>query len=88
MDIYKRLLDFLCQLEQENIHYTLEHNREDSIMVLAATPMKHWEIEFFSDGHIETDVYVSGGVKSDEDAEAELGRFWQENRELPAAGGD
>ena len=81
MNIYQRLLDFLCQLDQHHIHYRLEHNREDSIMVLVATPMKHWEIEFFQDGHLETDVYVSSGVKSAEEAEAELERFGAENLE-------
>ncbi len=78
MDIYKRLLEFLSELEQAHIHYTLEHNREEAIMVLAAVPMQHWEIEFYADGHIETDIYVSNGVNSGEDAEAELERFWRE----------
>ncbi len=84
MNNYDRLLDFLCELEQENIHYTLEHNREDSIMILAVTPGRRWEIEFFSDGHIETEGFVSEGVESREAAEAHLEQFWRENREQPA----
>lgn len=81
MNIYERLLNFLGLLEQKRIHYTLEHNRDDAVMVLIATPGERWEVEFFTDGHIETEVFRSTGVKGDEDAEAELERFWKENTE-------
>lgn len=83
MDIYKRLLKFLVDLEHAHIHYTLEHNREDAIMVLVAVPMQHWEIEFYADGHVETDAYVSNGPNSGEEAEAELARFWHEQEDPP-----
>lgn len=34
------LLNFLVNLEGRKISYRLEHNRQDSIMVLIATPGK------------------------------------------------
>jgi hypothetical protein len=37
MNMNNQLLDFLCELEREKIHYTLEHNCDEAIMVLAAT---------------------------------------------------
>ena len=57
------LLNFLVNLEERKISYRLEHNRQDSIMVLVATPGKRWEVEFFGDGRIETEVFGgSSGV--------------------------
>jgi hypothetical protein len=48
-----RLLEFLTQLEQRKIHYTLEHNRKEAIMVLIAVPGERWEVEFFADSEVE-----------------------------------
>ena len=78
MNAYKRLLDFLSRLEQERIHYTLEHNRPESLMILAVMPGRRWDIKFFLDGHVETESFVSEGVKSDEKAEAQLEQFWRD----------
>lgn len=77
MNIYERLLEFLVQLEAKRIHYTLEHNRDEAVMVLIAAPGERWEVEFFADGHVETEAFRSDGVKGDEEAEAELEKFWQ-----------
>ncbi len=51
------LLNFLVNLEERKISYRLEHNRQDSIMVLIAMPGKRWEVEFFGDGRIEIEVF-------------------------------
>lgn len=60
------LLSFLCDLENHRLHYTLEHNRDEAIMVLIAVPGQRWEVEFFADGHVEIERFVSsGGVVSD-----------------------
>jgi hypothetical protein len=57
------LLQFLVELEGRKIPYRLEHNRQDSIMVLLADPGERWEVEFFGDGRIETEVFgTSRGV--------------------------
>ena len=57
------LLNFLVNLEKKKISYRLEHNREDSIMVLIAVPGERWEVEFFGDGRTEIEVFGnSSGV--------------------------
>jgi hypothetical protein len=57
-----QLLRFLQQLEDANIWYRLEHVR-DSVMVLLAVPGERWEVEFFRDGHIEVERFVSAGME-------------------------
>jgi hypothetical protein len=53
------LLSFLLQLQNHRLHYTLEHNRGEAIMVLIAVPGQRWEVEFFADGHVEIERFVS-----------------------------
>ncbi len=62
-----KLLTFLTNLEKRKIHYNLEHNRDDFIMVNVAVPGERWEVEFSSDGKIEIEIFKnSSGVLSDE----------------------
>ena len=63
----KKFLHFLQKLEQHKIHYTLEHNRDEFIMVLVTIPGERWEVEFDEDGNAEIEVFKnSTGVYSDE----------------------
>ena len=55
-----KLLTFLNQLEASDTWYRLEHVR-DSVMVHTAIPGERWEIEFFDDGHVEIERFVSTG---------------------------
>ena len=64
---FDKLISFLKTLEQARMHYTLEHNRDDAIMVIAAVPGERWEIEFFANGDIEIEVFRSDGSISGED---------------------
>jgi hypothetical protein len=58
------LLEFLCRLEAAGIHYHLGHYRE-SINVQVTVPGERWEVEFFADGTVEVEVFISsGGVTS------------------------
>ena len=62
-----KLLTFLNNLEKRNIHYNLEHNRDDFIMVSVAVPEERWEVEFSEDGKIEIEIFKnSTGVLDDE----------------------
>jgi hypothetical protein len=63
-----KLLAFLDQLEQQKLHYRLSHVR-DSIMVEIAVPGERWEVEFFDNGEIEIERFVSTGVNTIDDAE-------------------
>jgi hypothetical protein len=62
-----KLLTFLNNLEKRNIHYNLEHNRDDFIMVNVAVPGERWEVEFSKDGKVEIEIFKnSTGVLDDE----------------------
>ena len=62
----RKLLDFIDRLEDAHIAYQIEHVR-DSILIAVAVPGERWEIEFFDDGHVETEIFrSSGGVTREE----------------------
>ena len=58
----------LKQLDSAKIHYTLTHARDDTIMVAAHIPGRHYEIEVFADGHVEVEIYKSDGQIFGEEA--------------------
>jgi hypothetical protein len=77
------ILEFLGQLNQVQISYSLAHNRDEAIMVLIAVPGERWEVEFFSDGSIEVEVFVSStGVHGPE----ALTRLFQKFSDIPQPG--
>ena len=51
----------LQQLEAAKIHYTLARVRDDTIMVEVSVPGRRYEIEVFSDGSVEVEIFVSDG---------------------------
>jgi len=60
-----RLLTFLNQLRKGRIHYRLDQQREDAIMVEIAVPGERWEVEFLDDGTVEAEVFRSDGTIRD-----------------------
>ena len=60
-EIFGKFVAFLEELEQQDINYTLAHNREEAIMVLISVPGERWEIEFMGDGSVEVEKFVSTG---------------------------
>lgn len=54
------LIKFLNELESRKIYYRLNKIR-DSIMVEIAVPGQRWEVEFFTDGNIEIEKFISDG---------------------------
>ena len=56
MDALEQLLQFLLTLRENKIHFSLDCVRE-AIMVTVPTPSQYYEIEFFADGHIETQTF-------------------------------
>ncbi|MBE6788707.1 MAG: hypothetical protein E7539_03475 [Ruminococcaceae bacterium] len=56
----KNLIDFLNKLEENKTFYKLSKVR-DSILVEIAVPGERWEVEFFDDGHIEVEKFISQG---------------------------
>lgn len=69
---FHKLTTFLKQLERENIHYTLASHRDDAIMVLVTVPGERCEIEFFGDGSVEVERFISNGEICGEEALHEL----------------
>lgn len=63
----EKLLAFLDRLEEDKLWYRLVHVR-DSIMVRVSVPGEIWEVEFFTDGHVEIERFISTGTIEDEDA--------------------
>lgn len=63
----KELILFLEKLEENKIYYHLNKVRE-SIMVEIAVPGERWEVEFFEDGNVEIEKFISCGeiFKKDE----------------------
>jgi len=53
-------LNFLEKLEKNKIYYLLNRIR-DSVLVEIALPGQRWEVEFFSDGDIQVEKFLSDG---------------------------
>ncbi|MFM2063338.1 MAG: hypothetical protein RLZZ507_3008 [Cyanobacteriota bacterium] len=64
---FDKLIAFLNQLELDKISYTLAHNREETVMVNVAVPGERWEVEFFADGSVEVERFISSGEIQGED---------------------
>lgn len=61
----KEFLDFLERLEARNIYYLIDRIR-DSVLVQIAVPGQRWEVEFFADGSIQVEKFMSEGIIYDE----------------------
>jgi hypothetical protein len=62
-----RLYTLLQQLDEAGIHYTLARVRDDTVMILATVPGRRYEIEVFSDGTLEVEVFGgTGNIKGQE----------------------
>jgi hypothetical protein len=72
----QKLLDFLDQCEQRKIYFTLGRSRSEAIMVHIDVPGEKWEVEFFADGHVEVEVFRSGGPESGLEGEDALERLF------------
>ncbi|MEH2097981.1 hypothetical protein [Nostoc sp.] len=75
---FGKLVTFLNQLEQEKISYTLAHHRDETIMVNVAVAGERWEVEFFNDGSVEVERFVSSGEINGEEAFSELFAMYSE----------
>ncbi|MBQ4110686.1 MAG: hypothetical protein IJC74_07360 [Clostridia bacterium] len=54
----KKLIDFLERLEEKKIYYKLNKVR-DAIMVEVVIPGERWEVEFFANGNVEIEKFIS-----------------------------
>jgi len=51
----------LAKLDAAKIYYTLDKTRDETVMILAQVPGRHYEIEVLADGQIEVEIYKSSG---------------------------
>jgi hypothetical protein len=65
-------VEFCRELDRRNVTYELRIVRDEALMMSVAVPGERWEIEFFDDGQIELERFVSQGVAEAPSALAEL----------------
>lgn len=66
-----KLIDFLNTLEERKIYYRL-NKVSDNILVEITVPGQRWEVEFFRDGSVQIEKFLSEGHIRDEVALEEL----------------
>jgi hypothetical protein len=79
--IFEKLLAFLNRLDREAISYSLAHHRDKAVMVTVVVPGERWEIEFFSDGSVDVEKFVSHGDIVGEEALSQLFDRFSESRD-------
>jgi hypothetical protein len=71
-------VEFCRELDRRNVIYELRIVRDEALMMSVAVPSERWEIEFFDDGQIELERFVSQGVAEAPSALAELLAWFDE----------
>ena len=74
MNSFGKLLSFLNRLDDAKISYSLKHNRDDTIVILIDVPGQRWEVDFFEDGSIEVEKFISTFVTGNGELIEELFR--------------
>ncbi len=74
------LLAFIKRLTAAGLDYRLSNARSDAVMVEVAVPGERWEVEFFEDGHVESERFVSDGTILDAGAIERLLDFGESDR--------
>jgi hypothetical protein len=70
--------EFRQELDRRHIPYDFRVVRDDAFMMSVALPGERWELEFFDDGRIELERFVSEGVVEAPGALAELLAWFDE----------
>jgi hypothetical protein len=65
------LLTFLRRLDEAGLHYSLGSYRESVNVQVTAPANERWEVEFFADGTVEIERFVSTGVREAEPSRLE-----------------
>jgi hypothetical protein len=60
-DFAHPLYQTLAKLDEAKIYYTLDKTRDETVIILAQVPGRHYEIEVFDDGRVEVEIYKSDG---------------------------
>jgi hypothetical protein len=68
MTVLEDVLQFCNALNERRASYRLSVDRPEAIRVTLDVPREYWEIEFFSDGHVELERFVGQGVEENPSA--------------------
>jgi len=82
-DVFSKLMAFLADLEKGKIYYNLAHQRDNAILVDIVVPGERWEVEFFDDGSVEVERFISAGEIADEAALSELLAKYSDQEQKP-----
>ena len=78
MTALSKAAEFCRELDRRNVAYELRIVRDEALMMSVPLPGERWEIEFFDDGRIELERFVSQGVAEAPSALAELLAWFDE----------
>ncbi len=78
MTALSKATKFRRELDRPHVAYELQIVRSEALMMSVAVPGERWEIEFFDDGRIELERFVSQGVAEAPSALAELLAWFDE----------
>jgi hypothetical protein len=59
-----KLFEFCAALDRLHVYHDLQVVRDQALVVTIAIPGERLEIEFFADGNIEIERFVSQGVEA------------------------
>ena len=75
---FDELLRFCVALHERRARYCVRAGRADSMMVSVAVPGEYWEIEFFEDGTLEVERFMSQGVEDRPTAVEDVLRYFDD----------
>ncbi len=76
------VLDFVAALRSAKLFFHIECHRDEAIMIRVDVPGERWEVEFFADGNMEVERFVSsGGVTGGVEAQRLLRDLFEQNRD-------
>ena len=78
MTALSKATEFRRELDRRHVAYEFRIVRDEALMMSVALPGQRWEIEFFEDGRIELERFVSQGVAEAPSALAELLAWFDE----------
>jgi len=75
---FEKLMEILQTLEQSKVFHALLYTRENAVTISATVPGQRWEIDVFSDGEIEVEIFTSDGTLYGQDKLDQLVREFSE----------
>ena len=78
MTALSKATEFRRELDRRHVAYEFRIVRDEALMMSVPLPGERWEIEFFDDGRIELERFVSQGVAEAPSALAELLAWFDE----------